>query len=402
MIQMLQERRTAIWNDSKALLDNAERQKRNLTPAEETRYQSNNADLDACRDQITKYTDKSNENRSIDKTLSDLAGQPDTRNATSTFGNRGENRWLPTLSEYRGWKADQESRAVNTAGAFIPVEYAGRFFDVLRKRIAIMNADPIVIDIEDAASIKVPSVTADATVGQYAEAALITESDPTLASITITPQKIAAFTLIDREAVESSNPKLLSVVENALMKAFAVQLDSQLINGNGTTPNLLGLLNQSGTTAGPSQGTNGASLTFGALADTLTAYENANNDTESAVWIMNTRTWGSARKLVASGSGQPIISLNPTDGVTPMLWGHKVLFSNNIPITQVQGSANNASSIILADFSQVVIGVARHVELQMSLDYAFQNDQVALRVTGRYGLGLPQPSAVTITTGILP
>jgi hypothetical protein len=52
--------------------------------------------------------------------------------------------------------------------------------------------------------------------------------------------------------------------------------------------------------------------------------------------------------------------------------------------------------------SQVVVAVARDVELLVSLDYAFAADQVAIRVTARYDIDLSQPTAVVVTTGVRP
>lgn len=38
--------------------------------------------------------------------------------------------------------------------------------------------------------------------------------------------------------------------------------------------------------------------------------------------------------------------------------------------------------------------------MQASEDFAFDKDQVALRVTCRYDIGVPQATAVTVTSGV--
>jgi HK97 family phage major capsid protein len=87
---------------------------------------------------------------------------------------------------------------------------------------------------------------------------------------------------------------VLTIVENSLVKDFAVALDSQFINGTGAANQMLGLLNQVGVTAGAATDTNGGSFSgttgFGFLADTLAAYEAANNDPDKAAWIIHSRT----------------------------------------------------------------------------------------------------------------
>lgn len=125
----------------------------------------------------------------------------------------------------------------------------------------------------------------------------------------------------------------------------------------------------------------------------------ANADPDRGAWIMHSRTWSSVRKLVDS-QNRPIVSIDPTSAVRPTFWDKPVFISNNIPVNQTVGTSTDCSSIILADMSQVVVAISRDVELMVSLDYAFAADQVALRVTARMDIGLPQPAAVVVTTGV--
>lgn len=322
----------------------------------------------------------------------------------SAAGQSEVRTWLPGLAEYR--QLQQEQRAVGTTGAFIPVQYSQTYFDLLRKRTAVLAAGPITIPVQSAGSLVVPKVTSSVTIGGLAENTAITPADPGVGSITLDPKKFGAMTLIAREAIEDSAPQLRQVVANSLIRDTAVELDRQLVTGDGTGQNLRGLRNLTGTTAGPSTGTNGGSLSaagtgFGFLADTLAAYDAANCDPDTAAWIMHSRTWASVRKLVDSQQ-RPLVSVDPTQGIAPTLWGKPVYISNSLSITETQGTATNASSILLCDMSQIVVGVARAVELMISEHYAFNADQVAVRATCRYDIGVPQPTAVVLTTGLLP
>jgi HK97 family phage major capsid protein len=95
--------------------------------------------------------------------------------------------------------------------------------------------------------------------------------------------------------------------------------------------------------------------------------------------------------------------VNLQDGLSATsmsIWGKPVFISNSVPITQTVGTSTDCSTILLADMSRVVVGQSRAVELMMSVDYAFNTDQVALRVTARYDIGLPQPAAVVKTVGV--
>lgn len=399
-LKMLQEQRSALYDEGHALLTRAVSAKRELTAEESRQHSEIMSNLTEVRGRIEKLNADNAQATQFNATMRGLADAP--VDPDSGYSN-GEKRWLPGLGEYRNLQAEQ--RAVGTAGAFIPVEYYGTFWDQLRKRVGVLNAGPVLIDVEGAHSVKVPLVNASVTVGTIAEAAAITPSDPGLSNIQLTPKKLAAMTLVDREAVEDSNPALLTVVQNSLVKDFAVALDAQLAAGDGTGSNMTGLLNLAGVTAGPSLGANGASLSatagFGFLADTLSAYEQANADPDKAAWLMHARTWASVRKITDS-QGRPIFAADPTQSLRPTLLGKPVFVSNSLPIAQTVGTSSDCSTIILADFSQVVVAVARGIEVMMSTDFAFNTDQVAVRVTGRYDIGSPQPTAIVKTVGVRP
>lgn len=403
-IDVLASERDAAWYGAKAMLNRAESEGRDLTNSEDAEYRKATARIDEIDARLAEVREVDQRAKNSSETFGRLLARPvDQPGYTGADPNGGKRSWLPGLAEYRELQVAQ--RAVGTAGAFIPVEYSSTYFDLLRKRTAVLAAGPTTIQVNHAGSISVPKVTSAVTVGSIAENTAFTPADPGLGNLTLDPKKVGALTLVAREAVEDSNPDLRNIVANSLIKDTAVELDRQMIVGDGSTNNMRGLLNISGVTPGPSTGTNGGSLSlaagFGFLADTLAAYDAANADPDRAAWIMHSRTWSSVRKLV-DGQSRPIVSIDPTQNVRPTLWGKPVFISNSIPVTQTAGSSTDCSSIILADMSQVVVAVARDIELMVSLDYAFAADQVAIRVTARYDIGLPQPTGVVVTTGVRP
>ncbi|MGW0626961.1 phage major capsid protein [Streptomyces sp. NPDC002758] len=398
MIQTLRARRENWWNEARALLDAAEVETRDLSAAEDTKYKALMHDIDTIDARIKDLADQEQRTADSDAAFRTLLDEP----ATGP-GGKGKRSWVPSLHEFR--EMQHEQRAIGTTGAFIPQGAANVFFDMLRNRTAVLAAGPTILKVDHAGSIKVPSITSAVTVSALAENSAITPADPGLGSITLDPKKLAALTLIAREALEDSNPDLQGVVGNSLIRDLAVELDRQMITGDGTGNNMRGLRNVAGVTAGPTTGTNGASLSgapgFGFLADTLAAYEAANADPSTAAFFMHARTWASVRKLVDS-QNRPIVSTDPTQGVRNTLWGIPVRITNNLSVAETQGTSTDCSSIILADMSQIVVAQSRDVELVYSADYAFNTDQIAARVTARFDIGVPQPKAVVLTTGVRP
>lgn len=390
-ITTLEHNRRTTWNEMRGLLDRAEAAGRDLTAGEQREWDALNVDLDRMDQRLAQIRDTEQREADITAAFAKVGGK---------VGGPSAREWLPGLAEYRALR--EEQRAVGTSGAFIPIQYADRFFDQIRKRTAVLAAGPVMLPVEGAGSVKVPTITASVTVAGVAEAGAITASDPTLSNITLDPKKFAALTVVNREAVEDSSPQLRQVVANSLLKDLAVEVDRQLVTGDGTGQNLTGLRNISGFTAGASTGTNGGALSFSFLADTVGAADTANLDPESQAWIMHARTWNSVRKLVDSQS-RPIISLDPTGpDVRPSLWGRPVYISNSLSITETVGTSTDCSTILLCDMSQIVVAQARQVELVASEDAYFTSDQVGLRVTIRLDIGAPQPAAIVKTVGVRP
>lgn len=390
VLEDLRRRRESLHIDLTTVAENAARENRNLYDDEQRRF-------DAGMDELKK----------LDERIAELSAQEQrAAEADASFGRllgaEGapvSRQWLPGLAEYRDLRAEQ--RAIGTSGAFIPVQAAEQYFDLLRKRTAVLAAGPVLLPVENAGSVRVPKVTSSVTIAGLAENTAITPADPGLGDIVLDPKKFAAMTLVAREALEDSRPELRQVVANSLLRDMAVELDKQLVTGDGAGQNLRGLRNTTGATAGPDTGVNGGALSFTFLADTLAAADTANTDPDRLAWIMHSRTWSSVRKLLDSQL-RPIVSIDPTENVRPTLWGRPVFISNSLSIAETKGTSLDCSSIILADLSQVVVAVARNVELMVSEDYAFNADQIAVRVTARYDIGVPQPTAVVLTTGVRP
>lgn len=80
---------------------------------------------------------------------------------------------------------------------------------------------------------------------EVTEGAAKPQAGLTLQVITESAAVIAAWVNMTRQ-VAADAPQLQGYVENRLMYTLKRRLDSQLINGNGTSPNLRGLLNRSG------------------------------------------------------------------------------------------------------------------------------------------------------------
>lgn len=392
-IHQLKETRASAYQEAERILKTALKFNRELSPNEQRRYDELNQQLDLSAQTIRDMEEAELRNAEADEAMARLIGD-----GTPNSADLPDETWLPNLRTYYAMQAEQRAVSTTAATYLTPAGYA-TFFDMLRRRVAVLDARPVLVSTEGNKAIKVPVVTSSVSIGAVAEGSALPESDPGLGTLTLDPKKFGALTIVNREVLEDSSAALQEMVAEALIRDMGVELDRQLIAGSGSGQNLLGIRNASGTTTGANTGTNGGSLTFTHLADTLGAAESANVNPDRMVWFMHARTWASVRKMVDNNS-RPIISLDPTGDVRPTLWGKPVYIDNNLPITETKGTSTDCTSILLVDMSQVVVACSRDIELAVSEDYKFNTDQVALRVTSRFDIGVAQPTALTITSGV--
>lgn len=92
-------------------------------------------------------------------------------------------------------------------------------------------------------SFTIPRVTAGTSTAAQTENAAVSDTDATTDEITVNVRTIAGQVDLSRQAFERSEPGLDEVLFADLAADYATTLDTQLVNGNGTAPNLRGILN---------------------------------------------------------------------------------------------------------------------------------------------------------------
>jgi HK97 family phage major capsid protein len=142
---------------------------------------------------------------------------------------------------------------------FIAPEQATIWFDRLRNASVFLNANPIVVPVNDT-QLNIPRVVGSATAQMLAENTAITPSDPTLTpAVPLLPRKATLFDLVNNQALNDSTPALQDVLATEFTRTMATLLDAQYLTRNGTPPNLRGAQNVTGSTV-VANGANGTQL----------------------------------------------------------------------------------------------------------------------------------------------
>lgn len=162
--------------------------------------------------------------------------------------------------------------------------------------------------------------------GMVAEGARKPESTIKFDKMTTTPKVIAHFMKASRQIL-SDAPQLASVVDQRLRYGLALKEEDQLLNGDGTGENLLGIIPQASAYVAP------AALPAGVTTTAIDTIRLAMLQAELAEFpstgtVMHPIDW-TLIELLKDDLGRYIIG-NPQGSAQPMLWNRPVVTTKSI------------------------------------------------------------------------
>jgi HK97 family phage major capsid protein len=220
---------------------------------------------------------------------------------------------------------------------------------------------------------------------ETAEAALYPEAAVGFTEQSSLVRKIAVFLPVTDEQLEDV-PQMRGYIDNRLPFMVRQRLDSQILAGTGTAPDLRGILNVVGIQA-QARGTDPVP---DAIYKALVKVETVGQATTNAV-VMNPTDWQNIR-LLRTADGLYIWG-NPSDAGPERIWG--------LQVTRAQAlTAGTALVGDFANFSQ--LAVRRGIDVQVSNSHAdfFQHGKQALRADVRVALVVFRPAAFCQVTGL--
>lgn len=274
-----------------------------------------------------------------------------------------------------------ETTATNTA--LLQTQVANILVQPLEAASIVLSSGVRIFDT--AGPLRIPKLTAGASVGFVAEGASIPEADVSFGEVSLMPSTLKSLKVLIRftnELLRQSVLGLDAVLRQRLVTDVSNALDDALLKGAGTSNTIKGLINQTGVQTGGLDVADADSL-----LDAI-ALASAANVTPNR-WFISGADFISLRKLKVSGtSKQYLLESDVTKDVTYRLFG--------IPVTVTNKLATGKA--VLADTSQIAVArdIAPTVKL---LDQTFATtDEQAIRVVTRYDIGLLHPEAVVVLT----
>jgi hypothetical protein len=214
---------------------------------------------------------------------------------------------------------------------------------------------------------------------ETAEGAAKPEAGITFTDAEAFARVIAAWMKIQKAAL-SDVPALRAIIDQRLRYLVLRRLEAQIINGNGTAPNLRGLLNTSGIGTVPY---NGAELIADQILTGITTVLLA--DALADVVILHPLDWMAVLKAKA-GDGH-YYGGGPFSMTPQVIWGVNLLASQAVP----QGHALTAD---LSIATTLFVREGIQVLFSDSDGTDFRENRVTLLGEGRFALPVWRPSAI--------
>lgn len=213
------------------------------------------------------------------------------------------------------------------------------------------------------------------------------ESALTLAVVTSPVETIAHLIPITRRAAADA-PQVRGLVDAFLLYGLREEEEDQILNGNGTSPNLRGILQTVGINTVGSAGTD-----IDAIVDAIRVTRVTGRRNPTAV-VMHPNDWFSTGFLTAKDTAGNYLIGDPRASIDQLnsLWGLRVVISE----------AMTENTALVGDFRQAVVADRQQSTLYVTDSHKdwFARNILAILAEERLGFGVLDPQAFTTVTAL--
>ena len=271
-----------------------------------------------------------------------------------------------------------------TAGWAPETTRTGRLVDFATRPVQVTEIIPTTTTGQ-AAVVYMEETTFTNNAAEAAEGSAYGEAAFALTEQSSTVRKIAVFVPVTDEQLEDE-PQVRGYLDNRLPFMIRQRLDSQILVGNGTAPNLRGINN----VVGIQTQAKGTDPTPDAVYKAMVKVRTVGFAEPSAV-IMHPNDWQDIR-LLRTADGLYIWG-NPSEAGPERIWG----------LTVAQAVAQTENTAVVGDFATFSeLAVRRGVDVQVSNSHStyFTEGKQAVRADLRVALVFYRPAAFCTVTGI--
>lgn len=260
------------------------------------------------------------------------------------------NLQIPSMFYARQQKRDLTA-GTDTAGGHTIATEIGNLIPLLEPRLMVESMGATMLR-GLTGNLKFPRGNADATAVWEGENDANAETSPTFDSVSMSPNRLGAFTDVSKQLMFQSTIDAENYVRRRLNFAVAKGIDLAAINGSGSGNEPEGILNVTGI-GDVAGGANGATPDFGHLVDLETEIAVDNADMGRLGYLTTPGIRGYLKKTITdAGSGNYIWPVNATT-----LNGYGVGISTQVPNNLTKGTSSGVChAIIFGNWEELLIG----------------------------------------------
>ncbi len=257
------------------------------------------------------------------------------------------------------------------------------FIDMLRNRSVAMRMGARMMS-GMVGNVTIPRQTASATAGWLSsESTSITESQPTIGQLSLSPKHVGAYTEISRLLSLQSSPDAESLVMSDLAQSVGLAVDLAALSGSGASGQPTGITATSGVGS-----VTGTSLAYAGMLEFQTDIGNALQSGASLGYV----TTGAVAALLAAR-----VKFSST--ASP-LWDGSLLNADVCGFPGMSSAQMASATMIFGDWAQLVIAEWGSLAIEVNPYANFQAGIIGVRALYAVDVGVRIPSAFSVATSI--
>jgi len=234
--------------------------------------------------------------------------------------------------------------------------------DILRAKLPIVQLGASLIT-DQRQQFSLPRTTATVTTGNVAtEGTTVAASNPTIDDLSFTYHSIEAKTKLTRQFVLGSSVSAENYITDQIVKTVANKLQSDCLNGAGSSGAVKGLFKFTNGTEGIyvlAAGSNGAALTWANILSLVGNVNSANSGDDSQAFILSPKLASFFMGTVKVASQARFILDSDN-----MIAGYKYATTSLAPDNLTKGTSSGVCSAIgFGNWSDMIIGMFTGIDL---------------------------------------
>lgn len=178
------------------------------------------------------------------------------------------------------------------------------------------------------------------------------QSDPAFGKISLTPNRLAAFTEFSSQLRYQSSIGIENFVRQELADSIARGLDSAAINGSGTGSEPEGLLNMSAGINTVAIATDGGAPTRAHIIDMETQIATDNADVMNMAYLTTPGVRGKLKNTATDAGSGLFVWQSNADGLN----GYRAEVSTQVPSNLTKGVGTNLHGILFGNWRELILG----------------------------------------------